>query len=40
MFDFIMYGEWWSGIAIIVAISLVCWAYEKVKDIRWPWQKF
>ena len=38
--DYILYGDWPSGILIIVGISLVCWVITKVKEIKWPWQKF
>jgi hypothetical protein len=38
--DFLMYGDWPSGIVIILVVVIVCWTYTKLKDVKWPWQKF
>jgi hypothetical protein len=38
--EYLLYGDWLSGIVIVVGIISVCWAITKLKDTKWPWQKF
>ena len=35
-----MYGDYPSGLIIVAVVIFVCWIITKVKDIKWPWQKF
>jgi hypothetical protein len=38
--EYILYGDWPSGILLIIAIWLVCWLIESLQGVKWPWQKF
>ena len=38
--EYFLYGDWPSGIILIIVIWLVCWAIESLQGVKWPWQKF
>jgi hypothetical protein len=38
--EYLLYGDWPSGIIIVAVVAIVCWAYIKLKDVKWPWKKF